>query len=48
MDPLFIISYLGLGVVAGFLGGLLGIGGGVIMVPALVALFTYSGWDKAL
>ncbi len=33
------IAYLSLGAVAGFLGGLLGIGGGLVVVPALVLLF---------
>ena len=34
-----IISFLGLGLLAGFLAGLLGIGGGIIIVPALLFLF---------
>jgi uncharacterized membrane protein YfcA len=48
MDPLVIIACLALGCVAGFLGGMLGIGGGVIMVPALFAVFTLSGWTDDL
>lgn len=32
-----------MGAVAGFLGGLLGIGGGVVMVPALIALLDATG-----
>ena len=34
-----IISYLVLGVVAGVLGGIFGIGGGIILIPALVYIF---------
>lgn len=34
-----IISYMGLGVVVGLLSGMLGIGGGSVIVPALVFLF---------
>lgn len=34
-----IFSLLSLGIFSGFLGGLLGIGGGIIIVPALVMLF---------
>ncbi len=36
------IGYLALGLVAGALSGLVGIGGGVIIVPALVFLFGMS------
>lgn len=38
-----IASYLALGAVAGLLAGLLGIGGGLIIVPALVLLFAKTG-----
>ena len=34
------IAYIGLGIFAGFLAGLLGIGGGGVMVPILVMIFT--------
>jgi uncharacterized protein len=37
-----VVSLLALGVVAGMLSGLVGIGGGVIIVPALVLLFGLS------
>ena len=40
LDHLFFISIcVAVGAVTGFLGGLLGIGGGVIVVPALIILF---------
>ncbi|MCH2335857.1 MAG: sulfite exporter TauE/SafE family protein [Pseudomonadales bacterium] len=40
MDHLFFITIcVAVGAVTGFLGGLLGIGGGVIVVPALIILF---------
>lgn len=34
-----ILAYIILGITAGFVGGALGLGGGAIMVPALVMLF---------
>lgn len=33
------ISYIGLGVIAGFIAGLLGVGGGLIIVPVLIIIF---------
>jgi uncharacterized membrane protein YfcA len=40
---LFYLSYLGLGVVAGTLAGLLGVGGGLVIVPTLAYLFEAQG-----
>lgn len=38
-DIFFYLGCVGIGLASGFLGGLLGIGGGVVIVPALIALF---------
>ena len=44
MSQFFFASLcLGIGLVSGFLGGLLGIGGGIVIVPALIILFDLTG-----
>lgn len=43
MDPLFFLAYAVLGIVAGFAAGLLGIGGGMLLVPFMTALLTAQG-----
>lgn len=43
MDPIFIFSLVVLGAVVGFAAGLLGIGGGMILVPFLTMLLPRSG-----
>jgi hypothetical protein len=45
MTPIEIAALVGIGLVAGFLAGLLGIGGGVLMVPAMVLIL---GFDQHL
>lgn len=39
LDPITITSVAGVGLAAGLLGGLLGIGGSVVMIPALAIIF---------
>jgi len=40
------LAYLAIGVLVGFLAGLLGIGGGMVMVPMLVFVFTAKGFPS--
>lgn len=42
MTPLEIVEFIGIGVSAGFLAGLLGVGGGILMVPAMVLLMNFG------
>lgn len=43
-----VIQFLALGVVAGLLAGALGLGGGVVIVPALLMLFPLMGFPAAI
>ncbi len=44
----FVLALIGAGLFAGFVGGLFGIGGGVVIVPALYLVFTSLGVDEAV
>lgn len=44
MDPVEILAYLATGFVAGVLAGLMGVGGGIVVVPALAWIFAHAGF----
>jgi uncharacterized membrane protein YfcA len=48
IEPLLVVELLALGTVGGFLAGLLGVGGGMLMVPFLTAIVSQRGVDGAL
>jgi len=44
VDPALIVAFVALGAIVGFLAGLLGLGGGMTMVPVLTFVFTRQGF----
>lgn len=42
MSPMYILSCILVGLAAGTVGGLVGLGGGIIMIPAMIYLFGMS------
>jgi uncharacterized membrane protein YfcA len=48
MDPLLILALLAMGAFGGFAAGLLGIGGGMILVPFITMVLTARGVPEAL
>lgn len=47
-DPALLAACTAIGLVAGVLGGMLGIGGGIVIVPALLLLFDARGVDPVV
>ncbi len=48
LDPMLVMELLALGLCTGFLAGLLGIGGGMLMVPFLTLIFSHRGITPGL
>ncbi|QNA90206.1 sulfite exporter TauE/SafE family protein [Massilia sp. Dwa41.01b] len=48
MDPLLILALLAMGCFGGFAAGLLGIGGGMVLVPFITMIFTARGFPDEL
>ena len=48
LGPLLVAELLALGVVTGFLAGLLGVGGGMMMVPFLTLILSHRGVDGGM
>ncbi|MGH8656770.1 MAG: sulfite exporter TauE/SafE family protein [Gammaproteobacteria bacterium] len=48
IEGMVVVAYLGLGAVAGVLAGLLGVGGGLVIVPALFFLFGALGFSEQI
>lgn len=47
-ERVILTAYMVLGVFAGLLAGLLGVGGGLIIVPALLVIFTNTGFNPSV
>lgn len=48
IDPVLLLELLALGLVSGFLAGLLGIGGGMLMVPFLTLILSHRGVEAGM